>query len=1088
MHDTNSHHEKTARLFVAALLASTALCAYPTAAQEIVQGGGVEIVDGAGGGTKPDPWVIGDTLIVGDTENGDLEIRNGGRVESTAGFLGNNTGVQGGVLVRDAGSEWESSGQIWVGYEGTGVLSILQGAKVSDSTGNIAYGTQSYGYVQVNGAGSEWANVNTVYVSEGGEGYLDVLGGGKVTINGVSGSMRLANDPGGYGRVNVSGTGSEITGTGDLFVGYGGDGEMFIGSGGKVTMRDATVSETDGSTGDLTVSAGGILDLSGDLTVGDRNGSTGALNITAGGQADAGDIITIGNQNGAYGEALVTGTGALLGGRTLVVGDDGTGVLHIEDAADVEIEARTTVGSGSGSVGTLEIDDGSLTSDFGLWIGERGQGTVTVYSGNIYNSAVTLIGRYAGSSGTLNVLGGVWSTDADVYVGSEGRGAITIAGTADASITDGSSLYIGADYAAGEGTVTVDGGSLLVTGDLRVGSNGGNGTLTIANDGSVGIDGGTLYLSDANNSNGRLVIGAALGDPAAGAGALNANTVAFGPTGEAGIVFNHDTLDYDFDADISGDGDIDVYSGETVYGGTATHTGSTTVHGGALLVNGSIGDVMLIGNGLLGGSGTIGSVMIGANSSLAPGNSVGTINTGPVTFSAGSFYDVELNNGGFAAGVNNDLLNVTGLATIEGGTVRVSPENGTDDGSGYPFGTYTILTASGGVNGEFDGVTDDYAFLSFTLDYDPNNVFLISEQGVFFTDVAQTPNQLATGEAINSLGSGAALYDAFLMLVGDDADARAALDGLSGEIHATTRSMIVEQQSRLRGMANDRIRSAFGDETVTGPAWWGSVYGDLGHISSNGNAGSYDRSAGGIASGLDGDVTDTLRLGLMAAYTASSVDSDDRASSASINSFEVGLYGGAMAAGLQWRFGGSLGWHDIDTTRTPAFSGFSDRLTAGYSAASAQVFGEVSQRFERDGFAFEPYAGLAHVHVSSDSFSETGGDAALSGAIGSMDTTFTTLGIRGDRETVLGGVPAKLSGGLGWRHAFGDITPTSVNSFATGDAFAIAGAAVAEDALLVDLNADFVVGKATDLSLGYAGQVGSGVASHSLTATLSHRF
>ena len=37
---------------------------------------------------------------------------------------------------------------------------------------------------------------------------------------------------------------------------------------------------------------------------------------------------------------------------------------------------------------------------------------------------------------------------------------------------------------------------------------------------------------------------------------------------------------------------------------------------------------------------------------------------------------------------------------------------------------YTILTASGGVDGEFENVTSNLAFLTPLLSYDPNNVFL----------------------------------------------------------------------------------------------------------------------------------------------------------------------------------------------------------------------------------------------------------------------------------------------------------------------------------------------------------------------------
>ncbi|PRD40341.1 autotransporter outer membrane beta-barrel domain-containing protein, partial [Phyllobacterium phragmitis] len=112
---------------------------------------------------------------------------------------------------------------------------------------------------------------------------------------------------------------------------------------------------------------------------------------------------------------------------------------------------------------------------------------------------------------------------------------------------------------------------------------------------------------------------------------------------------------------------------------------------------------------------------------LAPGNSIGTLNVANITINAGSTYTVELNDGGFVAGTNSDLLNATGTATINGGNVHVTPVNGTDDGSTYTVGgVYTIITAGTAVTGTFDTLTDDYAFLNFALGYDANNVFLTS--------------------------------------------------------------------------------------------------------------------------------------------------------------------------------------------------------------------------------------------------------------------------------------------------------------------------------------------------------------------------
>ena len=87
-------------------------------------------------------------------------------------------------------------------------------------------------------------------------------------------------------------------------------------------------------------------------------------------------------------------------------------------------------------------------------------------------------------------------------------------------------------------------------------------------------------------------------------------------------------------------------------------------------------------NGTLGGTGTIvGAVTNNAN--IAPGSSIGTLNiTGNYTQATGSTYTAEVNT------TTADLINITGTATIQGGTtVSVQAASGI-----YTLGhQYTIL-------------------------------------------------------------------------------------------------------------------------------------------------------------------------------------------------------------------------------------------------------------------------------------------------------------------------------------------------------------------------------------------------------------
>lgn len=188
--------------------------------------------------------------------------------------------------------------------------------------------------------------------------------------------------------------------------------------------------------------------------------------------------------------------------------------------------------------------------------------------------------------------------------------------------------------------------------------------------------------------------------------------------------------------------------------------------GGALFVStGHLAGTTTVNGGVLGGGGTIVDLTANSGGTVVPGfiGAIATLNATNATFNSGSTYEVQLNDGGFVAGSNNGLLSAADTVTINGGTVHVTSENGTDNGSTYAAGAYTIITAAGGVTGLFDGLTEDYAFLNFALAYDANAVFLNSQQVASFCLDGMTANQCATGNGVFALGNGG-LFNAVLNL------------------------------------------------------------------------------------------------------------------------------------------------------------------------------------------------------------------------------------------------------------------------------------------------------------------------------------
>jgi len=537
---------------------------------------------------------------------------------------------------------------------------------------------------------------------------------------------------------------------------------------------------------------------------------------------------------------------------------------------------------------------------------------------------------------------------------------------------------------------------------------------------------------------------------------------------------------------------------------------SATVQSGTLHVNGTLTSptlTMAVG-GTLAGSGTIIGTVIN-NGNVAPGNSIGTLSiTGPYTQAGGSTLTVEVNDTGAS-----DLLSVTGAAAIQAGsTVSVLAAPGT-----YTVGTRsTILTATGGVAGTYDTLTDNAAFVDFALNYGANNVFLdVLQSSVAFASVAETPNQAAAGGAVDSLDSGSAVKTAVFGLT--EAQARDAFDQLSGEIYASAKGLVLSQSETLRNALDDRLLQPERPETAQfaalqpmlnlvsdngactiafcalgrGPALsaWARALGSWSSTDGDGNAGSATTETAGMLAGFDATFDARWRVGLAAGYSHTGLDVDSRASTASIDSYHLAAYGGLHQGAFSARLGVTYSFNEIGAKRNVTFPGFSEQVEADVSARSAQVFGEVGYDIAFGPVALQPVAGLSYVNLDSDGFNERGGAAALRGRSENDDLVYSSLGLRAATATEVFGAPLRLHGMLGWRHAYGDATFESRFRFSDGSAaFTVSGVPVARDAALIEAGADLGITDGLTLGLSYAGQIAADARENAVRADLRLRF
>ncbi|MGH8486728.1 MAG: autotransporter outer membrane beta-barrel domain-containing protein, partial [Pseudomonas sp.] len=314
--------------------------------------------------------------------------------------------------------------------------------------------------------------------------------------------------------------------------------------------------------------------------------------------------------------------------------------------------------------------------------------------------------------------------------------------------------------------------------------------------------------------------------------------------------------------------------------------------------------------------------------------------------------------------------------------------------------------------------------------------------------------------------------------------AQAAYDSLSGELHASTQGALLDDSRYVRDAIGQRLRAAQGQASTdailhtdadSGITFWLQGYGGWGDTSGNSKTARLDHNSRGTLLGIDLPVGDNWRLGMAAGYGSSNLDVDARNSSADIDSTSLTLFAAGQWEAINLRLGASQAWNDIDSSRHVQAGSLAEHDKASYDANTTQVFGELGYAIAAGDFTLEPFAGLAHVKVDSDSFKEHGGSSALHGDSEKDEVSYGTLGLHASTaQTTVGSVPLALQGTLGWQHAFDDLDPERQLSFAGGDAFTVKGTPLAQDTALVQLGVTAQVASGTTVELGYSGQFGDG--------------
>lgn len=935
--------------------------------------------------------------------------------------------------------------------------------------------------------------------------------------------------------------------TGDVYVGRNQSGNLLIENG-KISAYNINIGRMfNGQIHDSVVTVRGPnaeLNAVNDQFVlrGGLNLGRGTLRVEDGALASAKEIV-VGTTRGYDSHLIATGAGSRVTSNFLSVGTDlgARSTLAIEDGAvlNTAFDARIGNGSGPGETDTLS-PKATVKGDNSQWNVGR---ALTLYGDlDVLNGAAVNVGniQVAGVSGarktaelTIAGNGSRFTSGSSVNVGDYGNGVL--------AVMDGGTFSAG-----GNEVVLGKTGSGSNRGALIIGSRGNMDTGTGLTEPTLGAAGaaGTIDAQTAIALRGGLFRSYVYFNHTDG-NYVFSNKM----SGEGEVINSagHTTLNGDLSelqanvtarggkliiaSDINTQKEDDIFEIQTLgaeNGGTLilNATAGTDVNNGL----GYSSAASIKAGGTLGGNGTLGQTEIQSGGHISPGDgNIGTLTLKRyLNFIGESFYDVDIAGDG-----RSDQLLVAGKTTIsDRAKVQVTA---LDPQTSYKTGqSYRILTSDGGIDGQFASAVSKSAFLDVALKHSANAVDLTIAQkdtggenpggenpggenpggenpggenpgsgkpGIFQT-VAESGNQWNTAGALSTLaqrGPSLALYNSLLLLSAPEA--REAFNQLSGEVYPSMQSNLIAGSTQLFNVLNQRMLRLFDNDSLPIPPLamslvqpaqaqnsgvWGQTFSSWGRNSGNGNVGKLDGNTTGFLLGADRKLADhNVRIGGYFGYSRGDYDVDSRRSKADTDNYHLGLY----AAGQQDAFSlrGALGytWHKIEGKRNVDFSGFSDRLKSDYDANSLLAFTEAGYRFGQPEMNVEPFINLSYIRLHTDSFQESGGAAALSVRNETMDTFYSTLGVRGVTE-----LPKNVSlyGSLGWQHAYGDKNTSSRMAFAGSDAFVTQGQAVDDNVMVGDIGVSVKLSRAATLDVGYQGQFGADTRVNSVNANLRWSF
>ncbi|BEO53083.1 hypothetical protein SMQE21_30230 [Serratia marcescens] len=962
------------------------------------------------------------------------------------------------------------------------------------------------------------AYTGDVYVGRNQSGNL-LIENGKISAYNIN-IGRMFNGQIHDSVVTVRGPNAELNAVNDQFVLRGGlnlgRGTLRVEDGALASAKEIVVGTTRGYDSHLIATGAGSRVTSNFLSVGTDLGARSTLAIEDGAVLNTAFDARIGNGSGP-GEtdtlspkATVKGANSQWNvGRALTLYGD----LDVLNGAAVNV-GNIQVAGVSGARKTAELTiagNGSrFTSGSSVNVGDYGNGVLAVMDGGTFSAGgneVVLGKTGSGSNRGALIIGSRGNMDTGTGLTEPTLGAAGAAGTIDAQTaialrgglfrsyvyfnhTDGN--YVFSNKMSGEGEVINSAGHTTLNGDLselqaNVTARGGK--LIIASDINTQKEDDIFEIQTLGAENGgTLILNATAGtDVNNGLGYSSAASIKAG-----GTLGGNGTL-----------GQTEIQSGGHISPGDG-NIGTLTLKRYLNFIGESFYDVDIAGDG------RSDQLLVAGKTTISDRAKVQVTALDPQTsYKTGQSYRILTSDGGidgqFASAVSKSAFLDVALkhsANAVDLTIAQKDTGGENPGGENPGGENPGGENPGGENPGGENPGGENPGGENPGGENPGGENPGSGKPGIFQTVAESGNQWNTAGALSTLaqrGPSLALYNSLLLLSAPEA--REAFNQLSGEVYPSMQSNLIAGSTQLFNVLNQRMLRLFDNDSLPIPPLamslvqpaqvqnsgvWGQTFSSWGRNSGNGNVGKLDGNTTGFLLGADRKLADhNVRIGGYFGYSRGDYDVDSRRSKADTDNYHLGLY----AAGQQDAFSlrGALGytWHKIEGKRNVDFSGFSDRLKSDYDANSLLAFTEAGYRFGQPEMNVEPFINLSYIRLHTDSFQESGGAAALSVRNETMDTFYSTLGVRGVTE-----LPKNVSlyGSLGWQHAYGDKNTSSRMAFAGSDAFVTQGQAVDDNVMVGDIGVSVKLSRAATLDVGYQGQFGADTRVNSVNANLRWSF